>query len=72
MRSAHLLRAPREHQVLGLVVTGRLNQQVARELSAAEKTIKVHRGRIMAKMHAKSLVDVARMTEKTGIRHPRR
>ena len=44
-----------------------LNKQVAGELGAAEKTIKVHRGRIMAKMHAKSLVDLARMTEKIGI-----
>jgi len=63
---------PREHQALELVVTGMLNKQVAGELGAAEKTIKVHRGRIMAKMHAKSLVDLARMTEKIGIgRQPR-
>jgi FixJ family two-component response regulator len=58
---------PREHQVLELVVTGMLNKQVAGELGAAEKTIKVHRGRIMTKMHANSLVDLARMTEKVGM-----
>ena len=58
---------PREHQVLGLVVTGLLNKQVAGELGAAEKTIKVHRGRIMAKMCANSVVDLVRMTEKIGI-----
>ena len=63
---------PREHEVLELVVTGMLNKQVAGELGAAEKTIKVHRGRIMAKMHANSLVDLARMTEKIGIKHQRR
>jgi FixJ family two-component response regulator len=63
---------PREHQVLELLVTGMLNKQVAGELGAAEKTIKVHRGRIMAKMHANSLVDLARMTEKIGIKRERR
>jgi FixJ family two-component response regulator len=63
---------PREYQVLELVVTGMLNKQVAGELGAAEKTIKVHRGRIMAKMHANSLVDLARMTEKIGIGRERR
>ena len=59
---------PREHQVLELLVTGMLNKQVAGELGAAEKTIKIHRGRIMAKMHANSLVALARMTEKIGIK----
>ena len=63
---------PREHQVLELVVTGMLNKQVADALGAAEKTIKVHRGRIMAKMHANSVVDLVRMTEKIGIKHQRR
>ena len=63
---------PRERQVLELLVTGLLNKQVAGELGAAEKTIKIHRGRIMAKMHAKSLVDLARMTEKIGIGRQRR
>jgi len=41
---------PRERQVLDLVATGMLNKQIAAELGAAEKTIKVHRGRIMEKM----------------------
>jgi FixJ family two-component response regulator len=59
---------PREHQVLELLVTGMLNKQVAGELGAAEKTIKIHRGRIMAKMRANSLVALARMTEKIGIK----
>jgi FixJ family two-component response regulator len=62
---------PREHQVLELLVTGMLNKQVAGELGATEKTIKVHRGRIMAKMHANSLVDLARMTEKIGVKRQR-
>jgi FixJ family two-component response regulator len=63
---------PREHQVLELVVTGMLNKQVAGELGAAEKTIKVHRGRIMVKMRANSLADLVRMTEKMGITRDRR
>ena len=63
---------PREHQVLELVVTGMLNKQVADALGAAEKTIKVHRGRIMAKMHANSVVDLVLMTEKVGIKPQRR
>ena len=49
-----------------------LNKQVGSELGAAEKTIKVHRGRIMAKMHANSLVDLVRMTEKVGTGRERR
>jgi FixJ family two-component response regulator len=58
----------RGYQVLGPVVTGMLNKQVAGELGAAEKTIKVHRGRIMAKMCANSVVDLVRMTEKIGVK----
>ncbi len=52
---------PREREVFSLVVTGLLNKQVAGELGAAEKTIKIHRGRVMAKMQAPSLADLVRM-----------
>lgn len=45
---------PREHQVLDLVATGLLNKQIAARLGAAEKTIKVHRRRIMQKMQART------------------
>ena len=45
---------PRERQVLDLVATGMLNKQIAAELGAAEKTIKVHRGRIMEKMRVRT------------------
>ena len=45
---------PRERQVLELVATGMLNKQIAAELGAAEKTIKVHRGRIMEKMQVRT------------------
>jgi len=58
---------PRERQVLSLVVTGLLNKQIAAELGAAEKTIKIHRGRVMAKMQAASLADLVRMAGLLGI-----
>jgi FixJ family two-component response regulator len=58
---------PREQQVFSLVVTGLLNKQVAGELGAAEKTIKIHRGRVMEKMQAPSLADLVRMAGLLGI-----
>jgi FixJ family two-component response regulator len=58
---------PRERQVFTLVVTGLMNKQVAGELGAAEKTIKIHRGRVMAKMDASSLADLVRMAGLLGI-----
>ena len=56
----------REREVLELVVAGMLNKQIAAELGAAEKTIKVHRGRVMKKMEADSVPDLVRMTQKAG------
>ena len=58
---------PRERQVLALVAKGLLNKQIAAELGAAEKTIKVHRGRVMQKMQANSVADIVRMAEKIGL-----
>jgi FixJ family two-component response regulator len=55
---------PREREVLLQVVTGKLNKQIAGDLGIAEKTIKVHRGRVMQKMHAGSVADLVRMVEK--------
>jgi FixJ family two-component response regulator len=53
--------SPREREVCALVVTGLLNKQVAAQLGASEKTIKIHRGRVMAKMLAGSLPDLVTM-----------
>jgi FixJ family two-component response regulator len=58
---------PREREVLQLVVTGMLNKQIAAELGAAEKTVKVHRGRVMHKMRAGSVAELVRITEIVGI-----
>jgi FixJ family two-component response regulator len=58
----------REHQVLAHVVAGQPNKHIATDLGTVEKTIKVHRGRIMKKMGAASLVELARMTDLAGVR----
>ncbi len=58
-RAATLTR--REAEVFRLVVTGRLNKQIAATLGTTEKTIKVHRARVMTKMHADSIPDLVRM-----------
>jgi FixJ family two-component response regulator len=57
---------PREHEVFILVVSGMLNKQIAFDLGMSEKTVKVHRARVMDKMKAKSLADLVRMAEKAG------
>jgi len=60
----------REREVLSLVVTGKLNKQIAGDLGIAEKTIKVHRGRVMEKMQAGSVAELVRMVEKLGLPWP--
>jgi FixJ family two-component response regulator len=59
--------SPREQEVMALVVTGRMNKQIAAEIGVVEITVKMHRGRIMRKMGAKSLADLVRMAEALGI-----
>ncbi|HZA95082.1 MAG TPA: response regulator [Burkholderiaceae bacterium] len=54
----------REREVLHEVVAGRLNKQIAGDLGIVEKTIKVHRHRVMGKMQASSLAELVRMTER--------
>lgn len=57
----------REHEVLLHVVAGRINKQIASDLGTVEKTIKVHRARVMDKMGVTSVAELARLCERAGI-----
>jgi FixJ family two-component response regulator len=54
----------REREVMTLVVSGMLNKQIASEIGASEATVKIHRGHVMQKMQAGSVVDLVRMADK--------
>ena len=58
----------REREVLSFVIAGFLNKQMAYRLGIVEKTIKVHRSRMLLKMGAHTVADLVRMTETVGIR----
>ncbi len=58
---------PREREVFALVVVGYLNKQIAYDLGTSEKTIKVHRARVMRKMKADSLAELVSLANKIGI-----
>jgi FixJ family two-component response regulator len=58
---------PREREVLPLVTGGLLNKQIAAELGASEKTIKIHRAQVMQKMKAESVAHLVRIAEKIGV-----
>jgi FixJ family two-component response regulator len=57
---------PRERQVLALLITGRINKQIAHELGTREVTTKVHKKHVMTKMHAATLIELAQMCELIG------
>jgi FixJ family two-component response regulator len=58
---------PREREVLSHVIAGRLNKQIAADLGTVEKTVKVHRGRMMKKLGVRTVADLVRLAEKAGI-----
>ena len=66
LRSRFDTLTPREQEVMRLVVTGMLNKQIAGELGASEKTIKVHRGRVMQKMQVQSVAELVRAADRVG------
>ena len=60
------LLTPREFEVMHFVITGMLNKQIAGELGTAEKTVKVHRGRVMEKLDVTSVAELVRLAQKAG------
>jgi FixJ family two-component response regulator len=58
---------PRERQVMAEVVRGRLNKQIAADLGTGEKTVKVHRARVMSKMDARSIAELVQLAGRVGI-----
>ena len=66
------LLTPREFEVMQLVITGMLNKQIAGEMGTAEKTVKVHRGRVMQKLGVTSVAGLVRLVQRAGIRQTRK
>jgi len=66
-RKALLTLTPREHEVMRFVISGLLNKQIARRMDIAEKTVKVHRGRVMQKTGVVSVAELVRLADRAGV-----
>ena len=67
LHNCYDLLTPREREVLGFLVSGLLNKQIAGELATTERTIKFHRANIMRKMQAESVAELVKMAQKLGL-----
>jgi FixJ family two-component response regulator len=72
IRNRLSLLTPREYEILRYVITGMLNKQIAFVLNIAEKTVKIHRGRVVEKLRVDSVAELVRLAEKAGIEPPTR
>jgi FixJ family two-component response regulator len=67
LRGAYDSLTPREREVMGFVVAGLMNKQIAGEMNLSEITVKIHRGHVMRKMAARSVADLVRKSESLGV-----
>jgi FixJ family two-component response regulator len=68
LRASYQRLSPREKEVMGFVLSGLLNKQIASEMNLSEITVKVHRAQVMRKMNARSMPDLVRKAESLGIK----
>ncbi|MGB5834029.1 MAG: LuxR C-terminal-related transcriptional regulator, partial [Thiohalocapsa sp.] len=58
---------PRDREVLGHVIAGKMNKQIAADLGTGEQNIKIHRGRLMRKLGLRSVADLVRLAQRLGV-----